>query len=190
MANNEIDKDLLLDHNYDGIRELDYPLPSWWLNLFYVTIAFAVFYAVYYMVGPGPTLRQELAKQMKTIEEVQAKAPKPEDQLGSALAAAIGNPHEIHEGSEVFASKCMACHGDKAQGLIGPNLTDDYWIHGHGTPGDIAKVVTEGVGDKGMPAWGQILKPNELVQVVAFIKSVHGTNPPGAKDPQGELQKN
>lgn len=190
MSTNDNDKGLLLDHDYDGIQELDHPLPSWWLNLFYITMVFAVLYAGYYMLGPGKTTWQELAEQMKDIEVAQAKAPKPEGQGDAVYAAAIGDPHMIHEGSEVFARKCLACHGDKGQGLIGPNLTDDYWIHGKGSPADIAKVVIEGVADKGMPPWASILKSNEIVEVVAYIKSIRGSNPAGAKEAQGELQTN
>lgn len=192
MANdtNETEKGLLLDHDYDGIRELDHPLPSWWLNLFYVTMIFSVFYVGYYMLGPGPTLRQELAAQMQDIEKAQAKAPKPADQGEAVLVAAIADPEQIKLGSGVYAGKCAACHGDKGQGMIGPNLTDDYWINGKGSPGDIAKVVSEGVAEKGMPPWGPVLKPEELVHVVAFIKSVRGSNPAGAKEAQGELQTN
>lgn len=190
MSTNDKDKGLLLDHDYDGIQELDHPLPSWWLNLFYVTIVFSVLYMGYYMLGPGPTLRQELTAKMSAIEQAQARAPKPKSQGDEAFAVAVADPEKVKLGSGVYAGKCAACHGDKGQGLIGPNLTDDYWIHGKGQLAEIAKVVSEGVPDKGMPPWGSVLKPDELVHLVAFIKSVRGTNPSGAKEPQGELAGN
>lgn len=190
MANDTEDKGLLLDHDYDGIRELDHPLPSWWLNLFYVTIVFAVLYAGYYMTGVGPTLRQELTVQMQEVEKARANAPQPVDQGEAVFAAVASDPEKLKLGSAVYSGKCAACHGDKGQGLIGPNLTDDYWVHGKGKPNDILKTVAEGVAEKGMPPWGTILKSEELVLVVAYIKSVRGSNPAGAKEPQGELQSN
>ncbi|HVK61803.1 MAG TPA: cbb3-type cytochrome c oxidase N-terminal domain-containing protein [Bdellovibrionales bacterium] len=183
------DEGLLLDHNYDGIKELDYPLPRWWLILFYVSIVFAVGYAGYYMLGFGPTLTQELAIDLQQISEAQAKAPKPESQGDEVFAVALKDPKQVQLGHDSFSAKCAACHGDVGQGLIGPNLTDDYWLHGNGSLQAIAKVVAEGVPEKGMPAWAAIVKSDELVHLVAFIKSLRGTNPPAAKEPQGERQE-
>lgn len=184
------DEAVLLDHSYDGIRELDHVLPRWWLWLFYVTIVFAAWYVGYYMSGYGPSPRQELAVAMKEIE---AMKPAQEPNAGGSgeeekLLAAFKDAGKLKHGSEVFQGKCLACHGDKGQGLIGPNLTDDYWIHGKGTMKDVAAVVTTGVPDKGMPPWGPILTPDELTDVVAFIHSLHGSNPAGAKAPQGDKQ--
>ncbi|MES2856093.1 MAG: cbb3-type cytochrome c oxidase N-terminal domain-containing protein [Bdellovibrionota bacterium] len=183
------EESLLLDHNYDGILELDHPLPRWWLMTFYASIVFAVAYALYYMVGPGPTLRQELQASMNEIELAQASAPKRPDADDEVFVASLNDPNKLKIGAETFAGKCAACHGDQAQGIIGPNLTDDFWINGKGTYQDIAKVVADGVLDKGMPPWGAMLKAEELVHLIAFIRSVRGSNPAGAKESQGEFQK-
>lgn len=180
---------LVLDHNYDGIRELDHVLPRWWLWLFYSTIVFAAWYSGYYLSGNGPNPKQELAVAMKQIDSMKPAAPPPSNDQSSDLLAAYKDPAKLKHGSEVFAGKCIACHGDKAQGVIGPNLTDDYWIHGKGTLKDIAAVVTSGVPDKGMPPWGPILTADELRDVVAFVHSMHGSKPAGAKAQQGELQE-
>jgi cytochrome c oxidase cbb3-type subunit III len=182
---------LLLDHDYDGIRELDHVLPRWWLMLFYGTIVFAAIYVGYYMVGSGPSLREELEVAMR---EINAKKPKQvpveSDEKDLQAAAAAASPDFMKLGKVVFSGKCMPCHGQNGEGGIGPNLTDDYWLHGNGTPKDIAHVVQGGVPEKGMPAWGEMLKPDEVKAVVVYIKSLHGTNPPGAKPPQGKLQAN
>lgn len=182
------EKALLLDHNYDGIQELDHPLPSWWLAILYITIVFSVVYMAYYMTGWGPTLTEEMNQQ---LAEIEAKKPAaPEGGMASdVLLAAIQDPSKIAAGKGVYDGKCAACHGDKGQGLIGPNLTDDHWIHGTGSPADVAKVISEGVPDKGMPPWGPVITPDELVEVTAFIRSIHGSNPPNPKEPQGELHE-
>ena len=181
------EESLVLDHEYDGIKELDHPLPNWWLWIFYLTIAFSIPYAIYYMTGMGPTLSQELASDLEQIAKVQAAAPKPAEAGLEKLIAALKDPSQIESGKTAFIAKCAACHGDKGQGLIGPNLTDDYWLHGEGKAKDVIKVVSEGVLDKGMPAWGQVVSPDELVHLTAFIHSLRGTNPAGAKEAQGAM---
>ena len=181
---------LLLDHDYDGIQELDHPLPRWWLSLFYATILFSILYAVHYMLGTGPSLREELAADMAEIEAlkiVKTSAPLAgtEDEI---LAAIATQPEKISLGKAVFTGKCAACHGDQGQGTIGPNLTDDHWLHGTGKASEIAATVRAGVPEKGMPPWGPVLSSDELLNVTAFIVSIRGTNPPGAKEPQGTRQ--
>ena len=173
-----------MDHNYDGIHELDHPLPSWWLATFYISIVFAVLYSAYYLTGIGPTLIEELQISMEIID--QKKPAEAADADESAILASLHDPVRLKNGAVVFAGKCAACHGDKGQGVIGPNLTDKYWLHG-GQPGEIAKVIGDGVLEKGMPPWKAILSPDELVDVSAFVKSLLGTNPPGGKEAQGEL---
>jgi cytochrome c oxidase cbb3-type subunit 3 len=139
----------------------------------------------YYLTGVGPSLRDELTLSLKEIEATKPKVP--EDAFNDAtLYAAVADPGKVKHGAEVFAGKCVACHGDKGQGLIGPNLTDDYWLHGGGSPSEMAKVVREGVAEKGMPPWGPLLSADEVRDVVAFVRSIHGSNPAGAKEPQGE----
>lgn len=179
----------ILDHNYDDIRELDHPLPRWWLGIFFLTIVFSVFYVGYYMLGSGPSSLQELRTSMSEIAA--RKPPETANTSPSAevLLAAVKDPAKLKHGAEVFAGKCLACHGDKGQGLIGPNLTDDFWLHGKGTLLDVQTVVANGVPEKGMPPWAAILTPEEMIDVVAFVHSLHGTNPANAKAPQGEKQE-
>lgn len=172
-------------HSYDGITELDNPLPMWWLWTFFITIIFAFLYFIHYEFNGGPTLKQELATAMEEIEQHKAQAPKPEE-TEESLAAAMKGDAVLAAGAQAFATKCAACHGPQLQGQIGPNLTDNYWIHGKGTRMDIIKVVRDGVPDKGMPTWGPLLSQDELYGVVAYIISKKGSNPPNPKAPQGE----
>jgi cytochrome c oxidase cbb3-type subunit III len=191
---NQIFKDeesLLLNHDYDGIQELDHPLPGWWLGIFYVTIAFSIVYSAYYMTGIGPTLKEELDVAMEKIEAGRAQAAAPAGDAGemeNIILASLQNPDKVKNGLAVYVGKCAACHGDQGQGLIGPNLTDDFWMHGKGTLTDIAVLIRDGVPEKGMPPWGAILSQDELHDVTAYIRSLHGTNPPGSKEPEGERQ--
>ena len=187
MSSNEQDK--LLDHNYDGIQELDNPLPGWWLITFYGTVIFAVIYYAYYQFGSGPTLQQELAEELKSYPALTAPAGGGDEKPEAFYAGLIADAARMKQGQEVFVGKCAACHGQKGEGLIGPNMTDDYYIHGDGSMASMAKVVRDGVLDKGMPPWGPVLKPDELESVVAYTRTLRGTNPPNAKAPQGELKQ-
>lgn len=188
MSTNENQsKQTPMNHNYDGIQELDNPLPGWWLATFYITVVFSVFYYLYYQMGSGPSLVQEY-EQSVTEQDVKdrskPKAPAPKD---DELLAMASDGAKKSAGQAIFATRCASCHADKGQGNIGPNLTDSYWIHG-GKISNIYKVVSEGVLEKGMPAWSAVLKPEELNNVVAFVWSLKGTNVPGGKAPQGNKE--
>ncbi len=178
---------LLLNHNYDGIHELDHPLPRWWVLKFYGTIIFSIFYIAYFMIGPGPTPTQELATELTQIESLRPQSTGSSDEELAALTLASKDQASIALGKEIYSGKCAMCHGDIGQGIIGPNLGDSYWIHGKGDLVTLSEMVKTGVLDKGMPAWGEVLKPEEIVNVVSFVFSLRGTNPPGGKAPQGEL---
>jgi cytochrome c oxidase cbb3-type subunit 3 len=180
---------LLLDHDYDGIQELDHPLPGWWLGILYTTIVFSIVYCGYYMTGMGPTLRDELAVALLDIEAKKPKVAADGGLTDEVIMASFKDPAKLQNGAQVYVGKCAACHGDKGQGIIGPNLTDDHWIHGQGNPASIAAVVRDGVTEKGMPPWGPVLTPDELIDVTAYIRSLHGTNPVGAKEPQGQAHE-
>lgn len=179
------EKALLLDHNYDGILELDHMLPRWWVWLLYSTIIFSVGYVGYYMVGPGPTPEQELEVEMNRIAALQPAPGSGSVLDSSALVAALGDVARIQRGKIVYDGKCLACHGDLGQGTIGPNLTDEFWIHG-GAPQDIAMIIANGVAEKGMPPWGPLLSTEEMTDLVVFVDSLRGTSPSGAKAPEGE----
>lgn len=173
-------KQSLDDQHHDGIEELDNPLPRWWVYLFYATIIFAIGYGPYYWLGKGPTAIQVLAE-----EQNKSKSSDSSGDAGKALAAAVKDPKTIDAGKAIFTAKCTPCHGPNGGGIIGPNLTDKFWIHGKGTPEDILQVVTNGVPEKGMLAWGKVLSPEELVAVVTYVHSLAGTSPTNPKPPEG-----
>jgi cytochrome c oxidase cbb3-type subunit 3 len=188
MSDTKPGEDKLIEgHEYDGIRELDNPLPGWWLMTFYITIVFSVIYFAYYEFLGGPTLDQELAKKMSAIESVRVEAEKAKGVKSEEDLVALVNDQEVlAKGKAEFVAKCAACHGDKGQGIIGPNLTDDYWIHGNGNISSILGVINEGVLDKGMPPWKGVIPPDLMEEVAVYVYSLHGTSPEGAKPPQGE----
>lgn len=185
-------EDELLDHNYDGIEEYDNDLPNWWKYLFVLTVVFGLIYVPYYHMGPGLSQEetlvldlQKIEKDKKLKEEKAALAPKAEV---VDLAAVVADPDKIKKGKEVFATNCASCHGVDGGGIIGPNLADAYWIHG-GTPEMIKMTIENGVLDKGMLAWKGVLKDNDILSLVAYVKSLNGTTPANPKAPQGELVK-
>lgn len=179
------DDAVLLDHEYDGIREYDNLLPNWWLATFYGAIIFSVLYVGYYEFGPGPSSEQELRQDLAARELLQ-KSAQVEPPAGEAeLQAILQDSGKRAAGGSVFKEKCAACHGSLGEGQIGPNLTDKFWIHGNGTLPAILQVVSEGVPDKGMPPWKTMLKKEELLTVVAYVKSLAGSNPANGKAPQG-----
>lgn len=181
------DNEKLLDHEYDGIKELDNPLPGWWLTTFYGAIVFAVLYLGYYHFGgPGKDSHETLAmdlSEIKAQQDASAKnAPAPDE---NSLQAVLADSAKLASGKTIFAEKCAVCHAADGGGMIGPNLTDKFWIHGDGSLPAILQVVAEGVSDKGMPPWKTLLKQDEIVTVVAYAKTLQGTKPAKPKEPQG-----
>lgn len=180
------DTDELLDHDYDGIQEFDNPLPRWWLLTFYGAIVFSVFYFGYYHMGSGPSLVQELAQDIDKVKAMELASKKEVPPPSEAeLQAILADAGKKALGGSIYQEKCASCHGKNGEGQIGPNLTDDYWIHGDGTLVSLMPVVSDGVPDKGMPPWGSMLSRDELMQVVAYVNSVQGTKPANPKAPQG-----
>lgn len=182
------ERDQLLNHNYDGIKEYDNDLPRWWVQLFWITAIGGIIYAVWFHFIWGSTPHAELAKEMQLISDLRAKdtvasSAQLSDETLFAMAKDSG---AISKGQAVFMGKCLACHGAQGGGIVGPNLTDDYWIHG-GKPLEIRKIIIEGVAAKGMIPWGTQLPPDDINAVTAFVLSLHGTNPAGAKGPEGSL---
>ena len=168
----------LLDHHYDGIQELDNPLPTWWVSLFYLTIAFAIVYIGYFHFGPGLSIQEAFAKDMS---HGKPSAP------AQALAVIPEGPDFVQKGQVIFGSKCASCHGAEGGGLIGPNLTDNAWIHGKGSIRDLYEVIRKGVPEKGMLAWETMLSPQEIAAAANYVRSLKGSHPSNAKPPQGEL---
>lgn len=181
------DKDNLTGHDYDGIQEYDNPLPNWWLMTFFGTIIFAFLYWIHYEFAGGPTLLMELKDDMAVIEAAHHSAGKKGSQdTEESLALLLKDSAFVNKGKDIYQAKCAACHGNELQGLIGPNLVDEYWIHGKGNLKGVIEVVRDGVLDKGMPAWDGMLKDEEIKQVVVFVVSLKGSKPPNPKAPQGE----
>ncbi len=185
----EKEADLLLDHDYDGIKELDNALPPWWKYGFYITIVVAVFYLLKFEVwhtGMNPTeeYNTEMASAKTETEAYIASAKENVDENTVTEMDAAG----IAAGKAIFAKTCVACHLAEGQGLVGPNLTDEYWIHG-GSIKDIFKTIKYGYPDKGMQSWQSTYSPTEIQQLTSFIKSLKATNPPNPKAPEGDLYK-
>lgn len=183
----EHEEDVMLDHNYDGIRELDNQLPPWWKYGFYVTILFAFIYIInYHISGSGKLQAAEYNEEMKNAEIATKK--RMENNANYVTAASVVKLTEkaaIESGKEIYLKNCLACHGDHAQGNVGPNLTDEFWIHGGGIK-NIFNTVTEGVPAKGMISWKSQLPPKAIQEVASYILTLQGTNPAGAKEPQGD----
>lgn len=181
-----VDEDPLTDHEYDGIREYDNPMPQWWKATLWACVVFSAGYWFHYhMAGTGESVADAYAADVATAQSARAARAATEVVSEELLAGLLGTPDAVSAGAAVFEKNCVTCHSEKGQGLIGPNLTDDHWIHGEGKLMDIYKTVNEGVVEKGMIAWGNTLPPAELRQVVAYVGSIRGTNVPG-KAPEGK----
>ena len=181
--------DPLTDHEYDGIQEYDNPLPNWWLWTFFLTIMFSFLYFIHYEFGGGQTLQQELEVAMQNIEKAAAQHAPAVTETEELLAEAMKDPKLLELGAAAYAGKCASCHSPQLGGLIGPNLTDNFWIHGKGTRMDIATVIRKGVPEKGMPPWETLLSKDEVYGLTAYILAKKGSNPANAKAPQGEEVK-
>lgn len=185
----EKEEAIMTDHDYDGIRELDNNLPPWWKYGFYLTIVYSVFYLGYYHVfAAGPLQIQELAiaeqKAEAAMEEYRKNAA---NQVDETNVVFLSSESDIAEGRKLFSDKtCISCHGPQGGGGTGPNLTDDYWLHG-GAAGDVFYSIKYGIPEKGMKSWKNEITPSQMAQIISYIHSLKGSNPPGAKEPQGEL---
>lgn len=184
MADSPKNDEKLLEHEYDGIREYDNPLPRWWLWTFYATILFVpLYYVLPHPFGEGGG---NVAEYEAAVAKAQAAMP---EQTGpmvteEQLVALRSDGVALAEGKTLYETNCAACHRADGGGLIGPNLTDDAWIHG-GSAMEIHNTIAVGVLAKGMPPWERILKPEQVNAVTAYVLSLAGTNPANAKAPEG-----
>ena len=182
----EHEKDIMLDHDYDGIRELDNQLPPWWKWGFVFTIIWAVCYFSYFHVfGAAPLSGEEYSNEMaaaKVAKDAYMKTAKNNVDENTVVYDAS----YLADGQKIFTENCAACHGQKGEGIVGPNLTDSYWLHG-GKINDIFKTIKYGWPANGMKSWQADLSAVQIAQVSSYIKSLKGTNPPNPKDPQGDL---
>ena len=187
-ADSEMEEDM--GHDYDGIRELNNPTPPWWRWSFYCSIVFAVVYLWRFQIAhSAPSQLEELA-----IAEADAAAAKEEylknaaNNIDENTVTLLTGSDDIASGQKLFSTSCAPCHGAQGQGVVGPNLTDDYWLHG-GQVKAVFSTIKYGVPEKGMKSWKDDFSPKQLAQLTSYIKSIHGSNPPGPKEPQGLLEK-
>ncbi len=183
MADQENER--LLEHSYDGIQEFDNPMPRWWVITFWATIVFSILYALNVPgIGNGKGRIADYNADVAQAMALRAKMEPAGVLTDSNLAVLAGDATVLEKGKQVFATNCAVCHRPDAGGQIGPNLTDDSWIHG-GSLAEIRATINDGVLAKGMPEWGKILKPDEVSAVTIFVRSLVGTNPPNPKAPEG-----
>jgi len=184
---NDQKEPLLLDHDADGITELDNNLPRWWVWLFILSCVWGLGYYVYFhaMGGPG---QEELYNQEMAAAAAVPEAPEPTAEE-AVTAAATSEPSAddavLAKGKDVFMANCLACHAADGGGLIGPNMCDDHYIHGAAFA-DSIRVINDGVAAKGMISWKPILPPEDIYAVASYIYTLRGTTPAAPKAPEGE----
>ncbi len=184
----EKEADVLLDHDYDGIKELDNNLPPWWKYGFYLTIIFAFIYMIHYhVVGSGTVQLDEYNAQLAEADlQKQERLKLAANNVDENSVTVLIADADLSAGKKIYTEKCLVCHGKAGEGNVGPNLTDDYWIHG-GNIKDVFKIVKYGFPSKGMISWQSQLNPVQMQQVSSYIKSIKGTNPANPKEPQGTV---
>ena len=174
------------EHVYDGIRELNNPLPSWWLAVWFITIVYSYFYVVHMdLDGSGVIDEYNAAVNAQAAHDAAAALA-----LGEASEASLAtlskDPATMTEARATFVATCAVCHGEQGQGIIGPNLTDNYWKNGDGGLVSIHHVIDAGIPTRGMPAWGKQLDPIAMRKLAAYVGTLVGTNVPGGKGPEGD----
>ncbi len=185
------EEDVMLDHDYDGIKELDNVLPPWWVGLFYASIVFAIIYLVRFEVireyDQAKEYDNEIAAAKIEIDEYLKTAP---DVMDKEKVTLLTDAAEIAKGKEIFTANCVACHRADGGGQIGPNLTDEQWIFG-GDIKSVFNIIMEGGREgKGMVSWKATIKPSDIQKVASYVLSLQGTNPPNPKAPEGDFWKN
>jgi cytochrome c oxidase cbb3-type subunit 3 len=174
-------------HVYDDIKEADARLPNWWLYTLYGAVAFAFVYWIAYHEYKTSRLPidQYRADMIAAKQEEAKKLLAMGDLTDDKLVEMTKNSQLVEQGRQVFTTTCAACHGPQGGGIIGPNLTDEFWLHG-GKPTDVLRTVRDGFVEKGMPAWGPQLGEAKVRAAVIYVLTLHNTNVPGGKPPQGE----
>ncbi len=186
MEDNQ-ESNLLRPHSFDGIQEYDNQLPRWWVMKFWLTIGFAVAYIYWFhLADEGRGLMVEYEIETKKMAMTRAKEPTSVPLTEDELRAYIKDPEILKSGAAIFHEKCVSCHADDGGGIVGPNLTDRYWLHGNQML-DIVRTVTDGVPEKGMIPWKSLLNRDQIHWVSAYIKSLEGTIAKNPKKPEGTL---
>jgi cytochrome c oxidase cbb3-type subunit 3 len=183
----EREQEIMFEHDYDGIKELDNKVPPWFNILFYGTIVFGIIYLLVFHVfhleplSAGEYVEEVRAADLQRQELIRTGAFVNEDNVKQ-----LTDPASIQAGKDIFMKNCTPCHGMNGEGIIGPNLTDDYWINGGGIK-NIFKTIKYGVPAKGMITWQNLLNPKQIEEAASYVMSLHGTNPPNGKPPEGNL---
>ena len=183
----EQEKDIMMDHDYDGIRELDNTVPPWFNLLFYGSILIAIIYMVdYHVLGSGNVMVDEYVEEIKIANEKREELIKSGAFINENNVTLLTDAAELEKGKQIYNVNCTPCHGPDAGGTVGPNLTDENWIHGGGIK-NVFRTVTEGVPIKGMIPWKTMLTPKQIQEVSSYVLSLQGTKPPTGKPPEGNL---
>lgn len=188
LAPLEKEQEIMLDHDYDGIQELDNNLPPWWIALFYITIAISPVYIWYnhysdYAKSQDEIYEIEVANAEKAVRTYLATQANVVDENSVIV---LSEANEIALGKSMFDINCAACHGVNGEGTVGPNLTDPYWLHGGGIK-DIFSTIKYGVPEKGMISWKAQLRASDMQKIASYILTLKDTNPPNAKEAQGDI---
>ncbi|MBD1362414.1 c-type cytochrome [Mucilaginibacter sp. ZT4R22] len=184
------EKDMIIPHEYDGIQELNNPTPAWFMVLFYGTVAIGIAYMlVYHVFNLGQLQDAEYNTEVAQAEVAKKiYLSKAANRVDESTVKLVTDPAALAEGRTVFKASCAPCHGENGQGVVGPNLTDEYWLHGSKVS-DVFKTIKYGVVAKGMPTWEKQLSPKQIADVSNYILSLKGTHPAGAKEAQGEKEE-
>ncbi len=181
------EKELLMSDDYDGIRELDNNIPPWFNILFYSTVVIAIIYMLnYHVFKTGKLPFEEYSDEIYAAELKRDELIRTGAFINEESVELVSDPSSLDMGKKIFMANCLPCHGSNAEGTVGPNLTDQYWIHGGGIK-NIFKTVKYGVPVKGMIAWQNVLNPKGIQQVASYVISLNGTNPPNGKGPEGNI---
>lgn len=182
----EDEKELVLDHDYDGIQELDHPLPHWWVGTFVGGFIFAALYLIFYEVLGAPGIQETYEKNMAIVLEKRELRSQDVGLFEIEVYREYLGPQGIAEGKEVYEWNCLACHGENGAGDIGPNLTDNYWKNVDGTAEGVYEVIVNGREDLGMPGWADLLSKDEMYAATAYVRSLRGQEVENPKAPEGE----
>jgi cytochrome c oxidase cbb3-type subunit III len=176
-----------LDHDFDGIHELDNRIPPWFTTLFMATIIFGVAYLInYHLLGSGAVMAEEYSQETAAADLQRRVLLASEGTINEDALVALADPSALKRGGEVFQKNCVSCHGAHGEGIIGPNLTDAYWIHGGGIK-NVFRTIKQGVPAKGMISWQLVFTPKQIQEIASYVLSLQGSNPPGGKKPEGDI---
>jgi cytochrome c oxidase cbb3-type subunit 3 len=179
--------DLLLEHEYDGIREYDNPMPNWWKWIFWGSFYFTIaYFAHYHLTGNGQSVAESFDAEVAQAREVEAqqllKGGGPSEEK---LLELMGNVGLMADAKQLFVARCAQCHGNNGEGKIGPNLTDTFWLHGDATLMALHSAIANGFPNKGMPPWSRLMSPVQVMKLAAFVGTLRNTNVPGPRGPEG-----